>query len=426
MEEKFVMRKKAGKVLGLLVLVCSILLIIPSNAKAAEKIQCGPNVYGTLSETGVLTISGTGVMTDYEYGSTPFRSIDDKIFSVVIGNGVTSIGDYVFAGCDKLQSVSIGSGVKSIGTMTFYYTKDLFSIDIPGNVQTIGKSAFMSSSLKSVTFHTGLKSIGEYAFDSTNITSVNIPDGLTAIKANAFRWSSVSSVTIPENIGVIESGAFENVGVTFYSKDVTIVSGAFGSKSTFRADRGSSAAAYAENHGITLNYNQYPSTVYFNANGGTVNKKSMGVLSEANYGALPSAKRVGYKFVGWFTSANGGSQKKSTSIVTTTKDTTLYAQWKKITVAKCSKPTVTSTQAKKITVKIKKVSGATGYEIRYSKKSSMKSAKSVHTTSRTKKISNLTRGKKYYVQVRAYKKDSAGKKVYGSWSTKKSVKVKKK
>ena len=86
---------------------------------------------------------------------------------------------------------------------------------------------------------------------------------------------------------------------------------------------------------------------------------------------------------------------------------------------------------KKITIYWKKPSASklkniTGYQIRYSLKSSMKSAKTVlikknKTTSTT--VKKLKAKKKYYVQVRTYKL-SGGQKYYSSWSGKKSVKTK--
>lgn len=72
------------------------------------------------------------------------------------------------------------------------------------------------------------------------------------------------------------------------------------------------------------------------------------------------------------------------------------------------------------------VSDASGYQIRYSRKGNMKNSKtiSVKGQSKSKKaIKKLSRRKKYYVQVRAYKK-SGSKKVYGKWSQKKYFKTK--
>lgn len=93
----------------------------------------------------------------------------------------------------------------------------------------------------------------------------------------------------------------------------------------------------------------------------------------------------------------------------------------KVAKAKISKVTAAS---KAITVKLGKVSGAAGYQIRYSTAKSMKGAKTVLTTSTSKKITKLKAKKTYYVQVRAYKLDANGNKVYGSWSSVKSAKTK--
>ena len=73
------------------------------------------------------------------------------------------------------------------------------------------------------------------------------------------------------------------------------------------------------------------------------------------------------------------------------------------------------------------VYNATGYQIRYSKNRMFKSGvtqKSVRGTYVTKKIiSKLSRKQKYYVQIRAYKKQG-GKIAYGQWSKKKCLKTK--
>jgi hypothetical protein len=96
----------------------------------------------------------------------------------------------------------------------------------------------------------------------------------------------------------------------------------------------------------------------------------------------------------------------------------------KIESAKPAKVTLKSVKAAKggkAKVTYKKATGAAGYQVQYSLKSNMKSAKSVTSTKTTCTIKKLTKGKKYYVRVRAYNK---GKKAYGAWSGKKSVTAK--
>lgn len=163
-------------------------------------------------------------------------------------------------------------------------------------------------------------------------------------------------------------------------------------------------------------------TVKFNTRGyGTVASKK--VLSGKTVKKPSNPKRSKYTFEGWYTDTK--YTKKWNFNKAVTKDMTLYAKWKKVSVGKASIKQLTNVSGKKIKVTINKVSGAKGYQIRYATNSKMKSAKSVSSSSVNKTLSKLKKNKKYYIQVRAYKKDSKGNKVYGSWSKKKAVTVRK-
>ncbi len=143
------------------------------------------------------------------------------------------------------------------------------------------------------------------------------------------------------------------------------------------------------------------------------------------YGTLKSAKRSGYVFKGWYTSKNYTNRITSGAAVTYAGNRTLYAKWTKVTVpGKVTVSSLNSSTQKKMTLAYAKVSDAEGYEIKYSTKSNFSSnSKTIRTTKTTYSIGSLTRGKKYYVKIRAYKKDSTGERIYGAWSTVKSVTV---
>lgn len=95
--------------------------------------------------------------------------------------------------------------------------------------------------------------------------------------------------------------------------------------------------------------------------------------------------------------------------------------------AKPSIKSVENVKGKKVIVKLKKkVNGAKGYQLTYATNSKFtKDKKNVDMKSTSKTISKLKKGKTYYVKVRAYTKDSKGKKVYGNYSNVKKVKIKK-
>ena len=102
---------------------------------------------------------------------------------------------------------------------------------------------------------------------------------------------------------------------------------------------------------------------------------------------LKAASKKGYAFKGWYTDSK--YTKKITTIAKNSKkNITVYAKWENVVVKKGA--------VKKVTV-----------------------------TGTSKTLSKLSKGKTYYVKVRAYKKDSTGAKVYGSFSSVKKVKISK-
>ena len=117
--------------------------ITASALESETSSQCGENAYFSFdTDTGKLTISGTGAMYDYSYNAMPWNNYKDNITSVEIENGITSIGKYAFEGCTNLTSIKISDSVKSIGSYAFQNCTSLASIEIPKNVTSIGVDSF--------------------------------------------------------------------------------------------------------------------------------------------------------------------------------------------------------------------------------------------------------------------------------------------
>ncbi len=98
----------------------------------------------------------------------------------------------------------------------------------------------------------------------------------------------------------------------------------------------------------------------------------------------------------------------------------------KPTVKKTSISKLISKKKRQFTVRYKKVSPASGYQIKYSTSSKMKNAKVVNSTKLYKTVKNLKSKKKYYVKVRTYRKLKVNgkiKKYYSKWSKVKTVKT---
>lgn len=136
------------KIISLLLSLAMLLTITSGlnlTAYAAVRTgSCGDNVtYSLDTSTGVLTISGTGDMENYSSYSpeSPFYGTS-KIKSVIIDNGITSIGDYAFYKCRSLTSITIPNSVTSIGSHAFCHCTSLTSVTIPNSVTSIGDYAF--------------------------------------------------------------------------------------------------------------------------------------------------------------------------------------------------------------------------------------------------------------------------------------------
>lgn len=177
---------------------------------------------------------------------------------------------------------------------------------------------------------------------------------------------------------------------------------------------------------VTPEYN-----VKLDAAGGYFSKKSVKsqtktVAYNAKIGKLDDPKRKGYAFLGWYTKKSGGSRIDASTRVKASK--TYYARWVKIKKrAKSEISSVKSGSSGTLKVKVKKNASASGYQIRYSLKKNMSSAKQKLVSETSCTFKKLKQGRTYYVQARPYQKESvSGKKTYGSWSKIKAVTIKRK
>ena len=179
-------------------LLLILLTLLPMMASADSNGTYGDNLTWTYVEaTNTLTISGNGRMSNY--AEAPWYSFRSNIRTVVIQNGVTSIGYGAFRECSSLTSVTIPNSVTSIGEAAFSDCSSLTSVTIPNSVTSIGYGAFKGcSGLTSVTIPNSVTSIGVIAFNfCTGLTSVTIPNSVTSIGDYAFNGcSGLTSVKV--------------------------------------------------------------------------------------------------------------------------------------------------------------------------------------------------------------------------------------
>jgi len=184
------------------------------------------SVTATLSG-GTLTISGAGAMMDAGWMipvDHPWHSIRTFITTVVIEDGVTSIGDFAFNSCTGLTSVTIPNSVTIIGEHAFIGCTGLTSVIIPNSVILIGDFAFYGCiGLTSVTIHNSVSEtfIGGWAFyGCIGLTSVTIPNSVTVIGDYAFsRCTGLTSINVDPNNAYY---SYED-GVLFNKNKTTLV-----------------------------------------------------------------------------------------------------------------------------------------------------------------------------------------------------------
>ena len=160
--------------------------------------------------TSVTLNSNSVVAKAYTFSANIKNIFGNQVKEYIIGDEVTSIGDYAFSGRSGLTSVTIPNSVTSIGTSAFRSCSSLTSITIPNSVTSIGENAFYGcSGITSVTIPNSVTSIGDYAFSwCSGLTFVTIPNSVTSIGDGAFSGcSDLTSVTAlnPTPVAITEN-----------------------------------------------------------------------------------------------------------------------------------------------------------------------------------------------------------------------------
>ena len=315
--------------------------------------------FGSCTSLDSIEIPGTVT----EIGGFAFNN--SGLTSVTIDEGVKSTGAYMFYQCGNLTTVTLPESLTTIANGSFAFCPNLNHVNIPARVTCIGDGAFSNcTSLSEITLRDGLKTIGADAFLSCKaLTSITLPDSVTDIGKEAFQnCTYLKSITIPKNVTTIEPDTFY---WCFSLKDITLPAGLI----SFKDDLSTCTAGYfritdlnpdgsyiyTPDGAIYFNNNRDTAEqlegydvlkdrnflclchVTFDANGGKTDYPEVPVYetekiigTKANkLKAIPNPTRAGYKFTGWYTTADGKPEDGKFDVDKTaiTEDITLYAGW---------------------------------------------------------------------------------------------------
>ena len=253
------------KLLSLILTLSLILSMVPG--VFAEEPNRGGNgeVSWVLSEDGTLTVTGSGPIPDYDewdnwyyyyHRPSPWAAdsvhygIDHDIKRVVVGEGITALGERFLHWCDTVESISLPSTLTEIRDDAFSLCSKLKDVSIPPSVKRIGNGA-LGHGITELTLPSGVE-LADGAFDDAyDLVVVNVaeddpnyctkdgmllskdgktllfvprsqvgshfevPEGIERLGAYLFKnCSGLTSVTLPEGLVEIGSWAFYFIGLT--------------------------------------------------------------------------------------------------------------------------------------------------------------------------------------------------------------------
>lgn len=208
--------------------------ILSSFATAATSGDFGENnclhweVTSTLTSK-TLTITGTGAMPDFDFpngnlapwwnyealGMNAISEIDFDIKGnlkrVIIGDGVTNVGDYALFCLPAAAQITLPESVTSIGRYGIAMCSKLTGMSIPKGVTEIGDFGLAGDGLTAITLPDGLQSLGRGAFDTcTSLTNTTLPAAITAVPGKCFAdCTKLLTVDYKGEVTAIGERAFE-------------------------------------------------------------------------------------------------------------------------------------------------------------------------------------------------------------------------
>lgn len=311
------MKKTSKKLLSLvlaLVLAFTTGLSCLVVASGAQVTKPGPNIEYSFDEaTGTFTLTGTGEMYTFrdtkiaKNGITPWSNIKEEIKKVVVGEGITTIGEYAFYNCVNLTEVQLpstltticGSGVTggaasgssaasygafrgcesltkinfpesltTIEAVAFRDCSALEVINLPDNITSLGIGSFVHcTGLKKVTFGNSITEIPvECFYECSNLLDIEFSSSVTKIGMWAFYGIRANTIDLPDSVKTISGRGFadcyflrettirnKDCSIADYAFDNSGITGSDGTRTlTIKGHTGSTAETYAKDKGYNF------------------------------------------------------------------------------------------------------------------------------------------------------------------------------
>ncbi len=291
-------------------------LVIPAEDPEGKKVQgVGNSAFKGMGITSVKFPEN--VVTDNDTG------FDDS---------VTRRGDFVICSSafqtNDLTEVKLPLGVFVVENNAFNGNANLKKVEFPETIFTIQNTSFFKCAIEEVVFPEKTdfgSSIGNMAFATNKIKTVKLPQNVLVVNKYAFL----------QNTGMEEittgTAAEKKGGVVYMYAENALPN----------------EVACVNNGGSVVQKVIILAKVTFDANGGTTDTESMKTV-EGKLESLPAATRDGFKFLGWFTEAEGGEEVTTDTVFED--NATVYAHWEEMTPSEKAEETIKNLPQKDVTV----------------------------------------------------------------------------
>ena len=227
------MKKQIGwiRVAALILLVALMTMTLASCGSTGGNAESASGTHGALNwnydkSSKTLTLTGAGAMADFENAEAVlWAAVRTSAEKLVIGEGITTVGNYAFYAMSALKEITIPSTVTTIGSYAFAFCSALDTLSLPSGVTTVGNSAFEGcGGLTAAFLPASVTVLGDRAFafcySMTNFIMTGEP---TSVGAWAFKnCRSLDKLVFRTSTteSVIASDAFEGARMSF--KDATL------------------------------------------------------------------------------------------------------------------------------------------------------------------------------------------------------------
>ena len=314
---------KPKRLISLLVAVCMMITMLPLSAVTAFAADTSTVltaiVDGYKYEYKVNADGATATITDF-YGPTDGHFYDIDIPGTLDKYTVTAIGEHAFDDNSFLESVTINDAATSIGDYAFAWCEHLTTLKLGENITTIGDNAFQA------------------CYELDNVT---IPEKVKKIESETFDYCwKLESITLPAGLTSFEASLEEcpDYCVIYFNNDEDTADERFGSHTqlagrkllclcnvTFDAN-GGKLNGNLTNY-LTDNLTDHAEVPVYKTEKITDTKAND--LKATDLDAINHPTRAGYKFTGWYTTADGKPEDGKFDVDKTAimEDITLYAGW---------------------------------------------------------------------------------------------------